>query len=132
MSLKREYKYTITIIVLNIVYIFTDLMVIASLISINVYGYNQTYISRTSNESAIASFIYIFVIVFAIFIVGDLIFFVNLFTNMKFKREEKRLYFDWWARRFFKKDKKIKLKLDIFDCLSLIYVLSYNHFFIPL
>jgi len=102
LSLKREYKYTLTIIVLNVVYIFTDLMTIASLISINVYGYNQTYISRTSNESAIASFIYVFVIIFAIFIVCDLLFFVNLFTNMKFKREAKRLYFDWWARRYFK------------------------------
>jgi hypothetical protein len=102
LSLKREYKYTLTIIVLNVVYIFTDLMTIASLISINVYGYNQTYISRTSNESAIASFIYVFVIIFAIFIVCDLLFFVNLFTNMKFKREAKRLYFDWWAKKYFK------------------------------
>jgi hypothetical protein len=102
LSLKREYKYTFTIIVLNIVYIFTDLMAIASLISINVYGYNQTYISKTSNESAIASFIYIFVIIFVIFIICDLLFFVNLFTNKKFQREAKRLLFDWWARRFFK------------------------------
>jgi hypothetical protein len=102
LSLKREYKYTITIIVLNIVFIFTDLMVIASLISINVYGYNQTYISKTSNESAIASFIYVFVIMLVFFIIGDLLFFVNLFTNKKFKREAKRLYFDWWAKRYFK------------------------------
>ena len=92
LSLKREYKFTFTIVILNVLFIFTDLLILIGLILINVYGYNQTYISTSSNQSAIASFFYLCSVVFALFNICDCLFFVNLVTNMKFRKEFKKIF----------------------------------------
>ena len=85
-SLNKEYKFAFTIIILNLVLIITEFPLIVSLIFVNIYGYNQTFISNTSIESAIASFAYICSYVFAAFIYVSL-FFVNFLTNKIYRRE---------------------------------------------
>jgi hypothetical protein len=91
LSLKREYVFTFTISILNIISILSDLFVLVSYLFIYIYGYNQTYISTTSNESAIASFVYVCAVVISIFLLCDLLFIVNLITNKEFRKEAKRL-----------------------------------------
>ena len=94
MSLKREYKFTFTIIVLNIVFILSDILILLGLVFINIYGYNQTYISTTSNASAVASFFYQCSVALNLFIIACLVFLVNLITNAKFRREAKKIFIE--------------------------------------
>ena len=90
-SLKKEYKFMFNIIILNGVFIVTELPFLVSSILINIYGYNQTLISHASNEAAWASFAYVCSIVFAAFFYVSL-FFVNFFTNKMFGRECKKIF----------------------------------------
>ena len=57
LKLKREYIFTFTIVMLNVLFIFSEIFSIITTLLINIHGYNQTYISTSSNESAIASFL---------------------------------------------------------------------------
>jgi hypothetical protein len=54
-SHNREYRFAKTIIILNVIYGFSNCILATTIIFINIYGYNQQYISTTSDESAIAS-----------------------------------------------------------------------------
>ncbi len=90
-SHEREYRFAQTIIILNVIYGVSNLISVTTIILINVYGYNQTYISTTSDESAIASFAYVCANIFAVFINFDLIFLVNVITNKKFREEADKL-----------------------------------------
>jgi hypothetical protein len=91
MSHEREYRFAQTIIILNVIYGVSNLISVITIVLINVYGYNQTYISTMSDESAIASFAYVCANIFAIFINFDLIFLVNVITNKKFREEADKL-----------------------------------------
>jgi hypothetical protein len=92
LPIKRELRFANTIIIFNIIFILTDILALGLHISINIYGYNQTYISTTSNESAIASFAFVCGFQFVIFMVCDLTLLVNVFCNKKFRNEVYRLY----------------------------------------
>ena len=87
-----EYRFAFTIIVLNVIVFASDLPLFVCFVLINVYGYNQTYISRTSNESAWASFAFVCSLVLSSFVYVSL-FFVNYATNKIFRRESKNIYF---------------------------------------
>ena len=89
--LSKEFKFAFTVIVMNVIYFVVELPVVFSVIFVNLYGYNETHISTTSNESAIASFVYV-----CSFVVSSLVyvslFFVNLITNKLFREEFKNIY----------------------------------------
>ena len=89
-SLKKEYKFAFNVIILNGVFIVTELPLFVSSILINIYGYNQTLISHASNEAAWASFAYVCSVLFATFFYVSL-FFVNFLTNKMFARECKKI-----------------------------------------
>jgi hypothetical protein len=93
LSLKREYVFTFTISILNLISILSDLFVLVSYLFINIYGYNQSYISTTSNESAIASFVYVCSVAISVFLLCDLLFIINLITNREFRKEANKLLF---------------------------------------
>jgi hypothetical protein len=84
-SFEREYKFTFTIIILNILFILTETPFIISLIFMNKYGYNQTFIDALSNESAIAMLAHVCSYVFSSFFYVTL-FFVNFSTNKIFRK----------------------------------------------
>lgn len=90
-SQDRELKFARTIIILNVIYGVSNLISVVTLILINVYGYNQTLISTTSNESAIASFAYVCANIFGAFVNCDLIFFINILSNKRFREEADQL-----------------------------------------
>jgi hypothetical protein len=92
LPIKTELRFAKTIIVFNLLNIITDIIALGIHISINIYGYNQTYISMTSNESAISSFAFVCGFQFVIFIVCDLTFIVNVFSNKKFRNVAYCLY----------------------------------------
>ena len=91
-SLKREFRFAKTIIILNGIFIISDMLALGIHLAINVYGYNQTYISTMSNQSAIASFVFVCAFQFVIFMVCDVLFIVNLLSNKKFRMEANKLY----------------------------------------
>jgi hypothetical protein len=96
-SHNREYRFAKTIIILNVIYGFSNCILATTIIFINIYGYNQQYISTTSDESAIASLAYVCANMLVIFINCDLVFFVNIVTNKKYREEasswlNKRIY----------------------------------------
>ena len=95
LSLKREYRFTFTIIFVNFIFIIADLFLLISTILINIYGYNQTYVSTTSNSSAVVSFVYICSVFGEILMRYDFLFFINLFTNSKFRKESKKIYLNF-------------------------------------
>jgi hypothetical protein len=86
-SLRKEYKFAFTTIILNMVFIFTDVSQLVSLVVMNIYGYNQTLVSTTSNASAIASFVFVCTTLLALAMNCDLLFFINLITNNVFRKE---------------------------------------------
>ena len=90
--MRREYRFAFTTVVLNVVFIVTGMPMLVSMVFINIYGYDQTYISKRSSESALASFVYLCSVVFVSFFYVAL-FFVNFFTNKMFRRECKNIYF---------------------------------------
>jgi len=92
LSLKKEYRFTFTIVIINLLFIFSQLLLLIGLIITNIYGYNQTYISTTSNESAVASFFHSCAILCSLFINTNLLFFINLITNFKFREEAKKIF----------------------------------------
>ena len=85
-SLSKEYQFAFTITILNLLYFVFELPFLVCLVLINVYGYNQSYISRTSNESAIASFAFMCSYVVSSFVYVSL-FFVNVATNKIYRKE---------------------------------------------
>ncbi len=90
-TLKKEKRVAFTVIIFNIIYILGEIPVVVSTIFINIYGYNHTYISTSSNESAIASFAYVCSIAFVMFTSLSLLPFVNFFTNKKYRKETKKM-----------------------------------------
>jgi len=92
LPIKRELRFAKTIIVFNIIFILTDILSLSVHLAINIYGYNQTYISTTSNQSAIASFVYVCGFEFAVFMVCDVTFIVNVMSNKKFRDEANSFY----------------------------------------
>jgi len=90
-TLKKEKRVAFTVIIFNIIYILGEVPLIVCTVFINIYGYNQTYISTRSNESAIASFAYLCSIAFALLTSYSLIPFVNFFTNKKYRKETKKM-----------------------------------------
>jgi hypothetical protein len=91
-SLKREYRYAITIAILNAVYIIADVILLISLVFIFKYGYSQIYLPASSNASALASLGYDFATVVCVFIICDCLFFINLISNKKFRKEAKKIF----------------------------------------
>jgi hypothetical protein len=89
--LKREKRFAFTITILNTLYICVNLITLTSTIFINIYGYNQTYVSTSSYESALASLIYVFVNLFGLFFNCDLVFFINLLSNKTYRQEAKKI-----------------------------------------
>ena len=89
-TMKRDHKFAFTIIVLNVIAIITEFPVIVYLAYINVYGYSQSLIVTTSNQSAIASFAYLCTMALSSFTYVAL-FFVNMATNKLFRRECSKL-----------------------------------------
>ena len=93
LSLKRELRFAKTIIILNVIFIFSDMLALSIHVAINVYGYNQTYISTTTtNQSAIISFVFVCAFQFVVFMVCDVTFVVNVLSNKKFRIECHKLY----------------------------------------
>ena len=90
-TLKKEKRLAFTVIIFNIIYVLGEIPLIVCSVFINIYGYNQTYISTSSNESAIASFAFVCSLAFAIFTSYSLIPFVNYFTNKKYRKEAKKM-----------------------------------------
>jgi hypothetical protein len=88
---KKEKRLAFTIIIFNAIYILGELPLIVSSVLINIYGYNQTYISTSSNESAIASFAYVCFIAFALLTSFSLLPVVNFCTNKKYRKETKKM-----------------------------------------
>ena len=86
--INRERKYTFTIIVFNIIFILADVFSTICIVLINYYGYNETtYVSTNSKEAAISSYAYVCSIFLNLFCVCDLLFFINLITNKRFRKE---------------------------------------------
>jgi len=90
-TLKKEKRLAFTVIIFNIIYIIGKVPLIVSSVFINIYGYNMTYISTGSNESAISSFAYVCSIAFALLTSFSLLPFVNFFTNKKYRKEAKTM-----------------------------------------
>ena len=90
-SLRKEYKFAFTVIILNIVDFVTDMPFLISTIFINIYGYSQSYVTTTSNEAAIASFAYVAAGVLSLFMYV-LLFFVNLISNKLFRNEVRKIF----------------------------------------
>ena len=90
-SLDKEYRFAFTIIILSIISILTELPFIMTTIFINVYGYNQSYISSASNESAIASLAHVCSFLFSSFIYVVL-FYVNIITNKLFRKAFRNMF----------------------------------------
>ena len=91
-SMKREKRFGFTVLILNTIFIITDVVAVSSVIFLEIYGYNQTYISTTSNESAIASLSYVCTYMFVWLIMCDMLFFINLLTNKTFRKETKKTF----------------------------------------
>jgi len=85
-SLSKEHQFAFTIIILNFFYLVLELPILVSVVFVNLYGYTETFISRTSNESAIASFVYVCSYITTSFVYVSL-FFVNLLSNRVFRKE---------------------------------------------
>jgi hypothetical protein len=90
-TLKKEKRLAFTVIIFNIIYVLGEIPLIVCSVFINIYGYNMTYISTSSNESAIASFAYVCSLAFVMFTSYSLIPFVNYFTNKKYRKETKKM-----------------------------------------
>jgi hypothetical protein len=95
LSLKKEYTFTLTVVIFNIIFILSDIFTLVTTILINVYGYTQSFVSSVSNESAIASFVYVVSVMVYLFMYCDLLFFVNLCVHKRFRREARKMYIDW-------------------------------------
>ena len=95
LSLKKEYSFTFTIVIINFIFILADTFILITTIFINIYGYNQTFVSLISNESAIASFVYVVSVMSTLLFYFVLLFFVNLFVHKRFRRETRKLYLQW-------------------------------------
>ena len=91
MTLKRERRFALTIILLNTIYATSYLLALTSTILINIYGYNQTYVSSGSYESSFASFVYVCVQLLTTFINCELAFIVNLLSHKTFRKEAKKI-----------------------------------------
>jgi hypothetical protein len=91
-SLKREYRYALTIVFLNGTYIVTDLITLICTILLNTYGYNQTLISNTSTESAVSSFAFVISLLLTFFTLCSFLFVANLLSNKKFRKETQKSF----------------------------------------
>ena len=90
--LRKERRFTFTVVVMNVVFVIGEIPFILGIILINIYGYNPTtFISTTSSQSAIASFAYNVGVLSMMFVSYSLTFFVNFFTNKKYRLEVKKL-----------------------------------------
>jgi len=91
--LKREKRFAFTITVLNTIYAFANLLLLASTVLINVYGYSQIFTTVANTyESSLASFIFVGVGLFASFVNCDLIFFINIVSNKTYRQEAKKIF----------------------------------------
>jgi hypothetical protein len=90
-SLKQEKRFAFTVVISNVVFFIGEIPFLVTTVLINMYGYNQTYISTSSRESAISSFAYLCSNAFALFTSYSLLFFVNFLTNKKYKQEVRKL-----------------------------------------
>jgi hypothetical protein len=91
--LKRERRFAVTITIMNIIYVIANFLTLITTLFINLYGYDQTYVSTSSYESSLASFVNIFVQLAVLFINCDLAFIVNLLSNKTFRKEARKLVF---------------------------------------
>ena len=84
-TLKREYKFAFTIVILNFTFILTSLPLLISIVYLNLLNYQ--FKSQTSSETLfIANFFYSIAILFASFM-PITTFFVNIACNRLFRRE---------------------------------------------
>ena len=84
-SLKREYKFAFTIVVLNFAFILTSLPLLISIVYLNLLNYQ--FKSQTSSETLfVANFFYSIAILFASFM-PITTFFVNIACNKLFRHE---------------------------------------------
>ena len=91
-TLKKEKRFAFTIVILNTIYLLGEIPYLICLALINIYGYNpSTYISTSSNESAISSFAFICCWALLLAVSFSLLPFVNYFTNKKYRKEVKKM-----------------------------------------
>jgi hypothetical protein len=98
-SLKQEKRFAFTVMISNVIFFIGEIPFLITTVLINMYGYNQTYISTSSRESAIASFAYLTSIAFALVTSYSLLFFINFLTNKKYKQEVKKILSRMFKRR---------------------------------
>ena len=91
-SLKRERRFAFTITILNVAYAVANLFSLAATILINVYGYDQSFVTTNTYESALAGFIFVCVQMFATFVNCDLAFIVNLMSHKTFRKEAGKIF----------------------------------------
>ena len=91
-SLKRERRFAITITILNTIYAIANVISMVSTLLINLYGYNESYVSINSYESTLAGFIYVCTQMIVMFVNCDLAFIVNIMSNKTFRREAKNVF----------------------------------------
>ena len=90
-DLEKAKRFALTVIIINIVFILGEIPVIACTVLLQIYGYNQSYISTSSDQSAIASFLYLCSIFLSLWICYSSMPIVNLFTNKKYRKEVKKI-----------------------------------------
>ena len=85
-SMKREYKFSFTIVMLNMTFFLTHTPLLISIIYLNVLNYGQSSASVPTKTLVMAYFLYIVAAVLASCMYGS-VFFVNLLFNPNFRRE---------------------------------------------
>ena len=88
-SIKKGLKLAFNIIILNCMFILTNLPLLASIIYLNILNYKK---SSISSNLIIANFVYYITAIFSSFTPATL-FFVNLFVNKKFQRALTEMFF---------------------------------------
>ena len=91
-DLKKAKRFAFTVVILNIVFILGEIPVIVCTVFIQMYGYNQTYISTSSNESAIASFVYLCSVCLEFFVCYSTLPFINILTNKIYRKEVRSIF----------------------------------------
>ena len=93
MSMIKEKRFAMLIVFYTFFIILTETIYASCITFLNLYGdANDNYIQTTSNEAAIAALVSLCSNIFGVFIICDVNFFLNVFTNKKFRNETKKLF----------------------------------------
>ena len=88
---EKDRRFAFTIVWLNVVYILGEVPLAVINILINIYGYNQSYISTKSNESAVVNFLAVCIYGYSLLVGFSSLLFVNYAANHKFQKETKKM-----------------------------------------